>query len=258
MDHEKIYKIVKALVSEFPGGGTLAEFVALFYDPITKRNEEWMRSIAEGLAGLEARLGERSISNLIQDEQFISAFLQATHAALKTHVESKRAALRNALLNTAITQTASQSEIDMYLNIVDSLTPFHIEVLRFVADPASKPTWEAFQLELAEKAARDLEAGGLIVPKFTETRVYHRPRADGKSPFAPTRLARQEIREIEVESSKKEFFWRNYGGAFGVVAQMTPMGRRFTDFISTPPNYEDSETPPAGPAERPDRESESS
>ena len=53
---DKIVRIGEALVSEFPGGGVVSEFVKLLYDPISKRQEKWMLVVAEALKQLQGAL----------------------------------------------------------------------------------------------------------------------------------------------------------------------------------------------------------
>ncbi|HXF27840.1 MAG TPA: hypothetical protein VN610_11210, partial [Bryobacteraceae bacterium] len=70
-----------------------------------------------------------------RNEQFISALLQATQAAVKTHHAEKLKALRNAVVNVAIGKDLNEDRDAVFLSVIDQFTPTHLRLLRFFQDP---------------------------------------------------------------------------------------------------------------------------
>lgn len=94
---------IKGAVAAIPLGGVLAEELGIvLVPPLARRRDEWWEHLARRLRELEETVAGFHLEDLSQNEQFVSATLQATQAALRTHQEEKLQALRNAVLNTAL------------------------------------------------------------------------------------------------------------------------------------------------------------
>src|SRR5436853_685215 len=91
---------VKAAISALPiAGGPAAElFAAIITPPLARRRDEWLQGLADGLASLEDNVQGFRVETLADREEFISAALQASHSAIRTHHKEKLEALRNAVL----------------------------------------------------------------------------------------------------------------------------------------------------------------
>jgi hypothetical protein len=121
---------VNALISAVPLGGHLAnEFMRLVGTPIERRRNEWMESIASLVRRLEAE--SLTIESLQANDHFISAVLQASAIAQRTHLKEKLDALRSALLNIALRQAPDEALHSVFLNYVDGFTEWHLRLLRF-------------------------------------------------------------------------------------------------------------------------------
>src|SRR5205823_11756841 len=72
-----------------------------------------------------------------KNEIFVSAVLQASQTALRTHEAEKLEALRNALMHIAITKPLKEDYQLFYLGLVDIFTVTHIEILRIFENTAS-------------------------------------------------------------------------------------------------------------------------
>lgn len=96
----------KGVLSAIPFvGGTAAEFLGLYLAaPVAHRRDAWLQDLAIRLGELEGQISGFHLDTLADNEQFVSATLQATQAALRTHQKEKLEALRNAVLNTAVNQ----------------------------------------------------------------------------------------------------------------------------------------------------------
>ena len=108
---------------------------ALLKTPLEKRRDEWMRAVEEALLELQEKIAGFSIDSLAENELFVSTVVQAAVAALRTHVEEKRMALRNVVLNTAISPNLDETKIEILLGLLESLSAWHIKILDLFANP---------------------------------------------------------------------------------------------------------------------------
>lgn len=131
------HTVVKAGISSIPivGGAATELFSAIVTPPLSKRRDEWIESIGEGLKRLEAKFEGFKAEDLSQDEMFITTVMHATQAAIRNHQEDKKEALRNAVLNAAVRSAPEEDLQLIFLNFIDSLAPWHIRILRFFENP---------------------------------------------------------------------------------------------------------------------------
>ena len=104
---ETVLGLVKATASMVPVlGGLAAGLMEVVIGPqLERRRNEWLNSLAERLAKLEQRVDGFRVADLADDPAFTSAMLQAGVIALRNHNAEKLAALRNAVLNVAVSST---------------------------------------------------------------------------------------------------------------------------------------------------------
>jgi len=128
---------VKAGLSTAPFlGGPLAEFFSIVVaPPLEKRRTAWLVEIFSRLKSLEEKVEGFKIENLAENEVFISTLLYATQAAMRTHQNEKLAALKNAVINSAIRPSIDENLQLMFLNLVDRYTRWHLIILQFLDDP---------------------------------------------------------------------------------------------------------------------------
>ena len=135
---EMVHKGTKAFLSAIPWvGGPVAElFELVIGPPLEKRRKEWFQQIAEVIYRLEEeRIQGFKVANLANDPEFLSTLMHASLIALRTHQEKKLAALRNAVLNTAL-PTRPEDDLQLiFLQHVDSFTEWHLRILAFLHDP---------------------------------------------------------------------------------------------------------------------------
>lgn len=125
-DRDILLSAVETTVGAIPSVGDMVRWVASnFMGPsFQKRREEWWTELASGLESVEARL-----EDLFADEAFITAAIQATEIALKTHKHEKRILLRNALVNIAAGRSPNDDLQHIYIRAIDDFTPSHVVVL---------------------------------------------------------------------------------------------------------------------------------
>ena len=129
--------VAKAGLSTIPiiGGSAAEIFSAIIVPPLSKRRDEWVESIANGLKAIEEKVDDFNIEALSQNEMFITTVMHASQAAIRNHQKEKLEALRNAVLNAALPNAPEEDIQLMFLNFVDSLTPWHLRILKFFDNP---------------------------------------------------------------------------------------------------------------------------
>jgi hypothetical protein len=127
---DKYFSLTKAGISAIPtfGGPASELFAAIVTPPLEKRRIEWMERIGESLYQLEQKLGI-DINSLQDNPQFIDLLMKATQIALRSSQKEKVEALRNAILNSAIKIELDDVINEIFLNLLDNLTPVHINLL---------------------------------------------------------------------------------------------------------------------------------
>jgi hypothetical protein len=162
-----------------PFGNVVSELWALLGPPVAQRRDDWLEDLARRLRDLEGKIDGFRFDDLGKNEQFVSATLQATQAALRTHQSEKLAALRNAVMNVAVGKAPLEDLQLVFLNLVDSFTPAHLKILDFFQHPDNTARDEfRRQRDLTDQVVRDLNDRGLI----NDTRPYAaRNRDDSES-----------------------------------------------------------------------------
>jgi len=163
-----VHGIVRAGLSAIPGiGSPAAEIFALILaPPLTKRRDEWLQDLYADLKKLEERVGGFKIENLVENEAFISATLQASQIAIRTHQEEKRQALRNALINIVLGRSLDEETQLFFLGLIDAFTVTHLEILRLFSDRSAFPAQRRTELQnrrsLTDPIVLDLSLRGLL------------------------------------------------------------------------------------------------
>jgi hypothetical protein len=117
-------------------GGSITEVVSMVLAPsIARRRDEWLKELADGLDEVERKVEGFKTENLGQNENFVSAVIEASRSAISTHKSEKRAALRNALLNIALHRGPEEDQQQMFLRYIDEFTIWHVRILALFRDP---------------------------------------------------------------------------------------------------------------------------
>ena len=131
------HTLVKAGLSAIPVlGGPAAEiFSAIVVPTLSKRRDEWIESIVKGLKVLEKKIEDFNIETLSQNDMFITTVMHASQVAIRNHQKEKLEVLRNAVLNAALPNAPEEDIQIMFLNFVDTFTPWHLRILKFFDNP---------------------------------------------------------------------------------------------------------------------------
>ena len=135
--------------------------------PVKMRQQQLLQGTADALQELQARFNQDlTPEKLAQDPAFVTAFLQVHQIAMRNHQKEKLEALRNALLNVALKNRPDESLQLIFLNFIDTFTPWHMEILNYLDNPSSwmkqrdvpVPTWDQGSLKgLISIAMKDLQ-----------------------------------------------------------------------------------------------------
>ena len=131
------HTIAKAGISSIPvvGGAAAEIFSAIMMPPLSKRRDKWIESIDKGLKKLKEEFDGLRLEELSQNDMFVTTVMHASQAAIRNHQEEKLEALRNAVLNAALPNPPEEDIQLMFLNFVDTFTPWHLRMLKFFEDP---------------------------------------------------------------------------------------------------------------------------
>jgi hypothetical protein len=133
------YAIVKGAISSIPLPilpGVAAEVMSLILaSPLSKRQDEWITSIANGLVELQERIDGFKLEDLSKNESFVSCVLHSTQAAIRTHQEEKLIALQNAVLNSALPNAPEDDLQLIFINWIGEFTTWHLRVLKLFDSP---------------------------------------------------------------------------------------------------------------------------
>ena len=133
---DKAHRVARAAIAGVPAlGGTLVEaFNALIEPPMAKRKTKWMIEVTEAINELYKQ-GVVTEENLQENEKFFTTLVHASSTAIRNHEKEKLEALRNAILNSALPDAPSDTMQQLFLNLVDSCTSWHILLLKLFQGP---------------------------------------------------------------------------------------------------------------------------
>jgi hypothetical protein len=218
VDHA--HSLIREVAEYLPGVGQPAVklFEFLFAPPLEKRRQEWMESVAEGLRGLEENQ-HCKIEDLRSNDAFIDTAIRTSQAALRTSQQEKREALRNAMLNAALPHAPDASRQQIFVGWVESLTVWHLRMLRLFADP---PSWFKANKREPQQHVITSSLSGLL------TEAY--PELKNERPFYD-KIAK-DLYNDGLLGSDSLHVMMSAGGAHQNHA--TQLGEQFLRFISDP------------------------
>jgi hypothetical protein len=172
------------------------------------------------------------VANLVDNETFISATIQASRAALSTHQAEKRAALRNALLNTALERASDDDQILLFLRYVEELTIWHIRFLQLFRAPMEMLASRGVEFNTIGgfnpgRRAFIYTMGG---PSIVLELGY--PELEGRGDFYD-QIA-NDLRSRGMLNSPADFLHTTMTATGMLAKRTTPMADAFIAFISNP------------------------
>ncbi len=135
-DSEKAHRVSRAALSGIPvlGGALVEAFNALIEPPMARRKTEWMAQVTEAINEL-CEKGIVTEQDLQENEKFFTTLVHASNVAIRNHEKEKLDALRNAVLNSALPGAPDDTLQQLFLNLIDSCTSWHIAILKLFQGP---------------------------------------------------------------------------------------------------------------------------
>jgi hypothetical protein len=217
-------RVVRAAVGAVPVAGSFLAEIAdkLIRLPIERRRAAWEQDVATALEEVLARQPEVDLDALGQNEEFVTTVHRATDIAMRTHLDAKREALRNAVVNAALPSAPSSEQQAEFLRMVETLSPTHLRLLRLYNDPRAY-----FQTHGLPQEEYYSAAPNVLIPIAFPDLIAHEDS---------WRRAAKQLNEQGLMGGI---------GAMGTGAGVwnratTDLGRAFLRFISAPPVSERS------------------
>ena len=131
-----IHTFVRATLSFVPvvGSPAVELFNSIITPPVQRRWQDWATEVADCLIKLKEE-GRIDFGGLASNPAFQDAFLLASQSAVRNSQKEKQEALKNAVINSALPNPPEESKQRIFMGLVDSLTVWHLKILRFLADP---------------------------------------------------------------------------------------------------------------------------
>jgi hypothetical protein len=114
---------------------TVSELLTNIITPALQiRKQEWANNIGQKLKDLEES-HSLQLEDLSSNQQFIDTVLQSTNYAIKTSDLDKIEIFKNVIINAALGDTPNQTLTQIFLNLIDSFTTWHIKILKLFDNP---------------------------------------------------------------------------------------------------------------------------
>jgi hypothetical protein len=194
-------------------GGVLGEVIGLVWQPgLEARRDGWFRSLGERVDRLEQE--HEDFRKNLESEQVLTVAAQATVSAMSTHQPDKHAALRAAVLNTAMAAEPDEEIQLLFLRLIDGYSAAHLQLLKFLDDPGG-----ALDARGIERPNFTMGGVGIVIeaayPEW-DKEFYTRIHAD---------LAADDLAHSISGTMTAGGVWSG---------RTTPLGQRFLRFITEP------------------------
>jgi hypothetical protein len=135
-DSEKVHRVVRAGLAAVPvvGGPLVEAFNALIEPPMSRRKTAWMIEVTEAINDLYSK-GIVTEEDLQENEKFFTTLVHASTIAVRNHQSEKREALKNAVINSALPDAPDDTIQQLFLNVIDSCTSWHLALLHLFQGP---------------------------------------------------------------------------------------------------------------------------
>jgi hypothetical protein len=210
--------ITTALETALPvvGPAAVAVFQALVGSPVDRRRSEFLADLWRKLKELEDRKQLR-VEDLPNNDVFVDAVLNATAAAIRTSQAEKKRALRNAVMNAALSSAPDASREQIFLQLTDRFTDKHLLLLSLFHAPTKWPWPPNHTLRPARSTGTTLLEAA-FPDAITRPDLYHKVWSD---------LYTEKLVTTAAVDNGMEGDWQS-------VKRTTPLGAEYLAFISEP------------------------
>lgn len=159
---------LEKVIDQFLVAGPVINFVFSHFLPplLERRRDEFFKDLASAVERLEQK-HLLNVEELVINELFVTAVVQATRTAINNHQREKLEALRNAVLNVALSKTWDEEKCLVFLHLIEIFSVTHLEILRLFANPVAFPATRRDELRqrrsLTDPMVLDLNDRGLLI-----------------------------------------------------------------------------------------------
>lgn len=216
-----VHTVVKAAASAIPvaGGPAAVLFEEVFRKPIEARRQKWLEMLAEAVEELKSKVEKLGNKDLSENESFISAVMQASQVAQRTHQDEKLEALRNAIQNAALPHAPDEDLQLVFLRFIDELTPWHLRILDLLDGPG----------EWGRRNKINFPGWSMGGPSTVLEFAFHDLR--GQRDFYDQVVSDLQVRGLISQGS---FLHTTMTGGGMMASRSTSMGKQFLRFIRKP------------------------
>lgn len=118
------------------GGAFGSLFETVFESPLDRRKKLWLDKVIDVVNDLCKRIEDLTPEKLSENEMFVTAFLQASNIAIKTHQEEKITYLQSAIKNCVLLADYEETKKLIFIKAIDDLLPLHFNMLFFLSNPS--------------------------------------------------------------------------------------------------------------------------
>jgi hypothetical protein len=160
------------------GSALAVTFVTALNWKLNERRDQWLEELAEAVQELGDRLDDVDPAKLPDNPLFVDAVVSATRTVEHTHQQDKLAALRNAVINSALPGAPDADSQAILFSMLDRFTGSHLRLLTMWDDP---PAWFRArgltppQAAMAASRTQTVEAG---LPELRDQRDFYLQLAD--------------------------------------------------------------------------------
>jgi hypothetical protein len=193
---------------------------------------------ADWMCKLQARLDQLAdaadnLRDPAKADEVCAAIVAAAQAAIRTHQEEKREALRLAVLNVATSGIEGADERTVFVRFIDELTPTHLRMLRLIADNKKGLAHVTRHSSLFDK----VQEKGMGLPHRDDGFLYFRELLTRDLIHVDAEFGAQEGgggSMQEILNQQKDRSMRYMLHHRKQMVGLSPAGERFLAFISDP------------------------
>lgn len=116
------------------GNALSSVLFALLKNPMEERRNDWIQQIDMDVYELNKKYNNLE-ERIRENENVLSTVITASQLAMKTCSKEKLQALRNIIVNTIIYPDYEEYKLQMFLNMIEKFTEWHIRLLYYFSRP---------------------------------------------------------------------------------------------------------------------------
>lgn len=196
---------------------------------------------------LNQNIDSFDISKLRENDEFVSALIEASYIAIKNHQKEKHKMLTNAVCNTACSADLKYNQIKHFLMLIDELSLEHLLILKYLnhpprvykdGTPIDFPQWffycrdDIFYTQGSPKRIFDVYFPDSDLPYHYKVKTF---RDLANSGLIDGFSNKSSLSEIDFEPHRIQANVHNTDGEDFFEYYTTPLGKSFLGYVQTNP-----------------------